>query len=47
MDIRAAEAAGIAHVAVSCGYADERSLAEYTSDVAPNAYEAVKIIIAS
>jgi len=47
MDIRAAEAAGIAHVAVSCGYADERSLAEYTSDIAPNAYEAVKIIIAS
>jgi phosphoglycolate phosphatase len=47
MDMSAAEAAGIGRVAVTCGYADEALLAEYTPNIAPNAYEAVKFIVVS
>jgi len=47
MDIAAANAAGIESVAVTCGYASKAELLEYGSNIAPNAYEAVKFIIES
>jgi phosphoglycolate phosphatase len=47
MDMSAAKAAGISSVAVTCGYADKALLAEYTPNIVPNAYEAVKFIVVS
>ncbi|MCB4747489.1 MAG: HAD family hydrolase [Sulfurovum sp.] len=47
MDILAAEAAQIQSIAVTCGYVSYRELSQYTSNLAPNALEAVKIIIVS
>ena len=47
MDICAAKAADIQSVAVTCGYADEKKLSEYTSSLASNALEAVKFIVIS
>ncbi|QOR61720.1 HAD family hydrolase [Sulfurovum sp. ST-21] len=47
MDICAAKAADIQSVAVTCGYADEKKLSEYTSSLASNALEAVKFIVVS
>jgi len=44
MDILAAKAANINSVAVTCGYADEALLLEYTDNVSQSALEAVKFI---
>ncbi len=47
MDIGAADAAGINSVAVTCGYAAQDELARHTANLAQNALEAVKFIVAS
>jgi len=44
MDILAAKAAKIDSVAVTCGYADETDLLEYTENLSETALEAVKFI---
>jgi phosphoglycolate phosphatase len=44
MDIMAAKAANIESVAVTCGYADEAVLLEYTPNLSKSALEAVKFI---
>ena len=41
MDVEAARAAGVAPFAVTCGYADEKSLRKICENVAPNALLAV------
>ncbi len=47
MDMLSAEAAGIKHVAVSCGYAGEEILCQHTPNIVPDAYEAVQFIVES
>ncbi|EAL3917264.1 HAD family hydrolase [Campylobacter upsaliensis] len=43
-DILAAKAAGISHIALSCGYESIESLQKYSDCIKNNAYEAVKYI---
>ncbi len=45
MDMEAAKAAEVLPVGVSCGYAEETTLCQYTPNVFQNAYEAVKFIV--
>jgi len=47
MDLLAAKAANINSVAVTCGYADEDTLCQYTDNVSQTALEAVKFITVS
>jgi phosphoglycolate phosphatase-like HAD superfamily hydrolase len=44
MDILSANASNIESVAVTCGYAKEEILLEYTDNIAKSALEAVKFI---
>jgi len=46
MDILAAQAASVKSVAVTCGYADSNALKKHTHNLASNALEAVKFIVA-